>query len=218
MTNPGKGMVSYNPKGVCMRMWRVGAFCVSVMFLLVSVAGAQSAPKSPAGGVFADLTLVSSQVDSGAAGQARIGSRGYGGLLGFGVHLKGIVVAGASGEYQYVKDKDPFGNDTTGGYKTSSTGLYDFSIFGGLRTPFLGKTSGIRLGVNAGRSWFGGRRSIGNCIDCDEEGLNVGGGTYFEPLILIGKRQGLNFSASYRIYGKDSDVRNMFTVGLTVWR
>jgi len=199
-----------------MRM-RVGVFCVIAVFLSVAVAGAQPARKSSAG-FFADLTLVTSQIESGAADQARIGSRGIGGLMGFGVHLKDVVVIGASGEYQYVKDNDPFGNDTTGGYMTSSTGLYDFSFYGGLRTPFLGNATGARLGVNVGRSWFGGRRSIGNCIDCDEESLNVGGGMYYEPLIIIGKRHGMNFSASYRIYGKDSDVRNMLTVGLTVWR
>lgn len=200
------------------RALMVVTLAVAVLGLVAPVS-AQPASKVNSVGWFGDFGLVSSQVDSTTADEARIGSRGIGLMMGFGMHIKGIVVGGVQLEGQWVSDKDQFTNATTGGTKKSGTSIYDLSVFGGLRTPFLGDKdkAGVRLGVNYGKSWFGGRRGIGNCINCDEEGLNIGGGSYYEPIVIIGKRN-VGCSVSYRVYGKESDVRNMFIISVAALR
>ncbi len=166
-------------------------------------------------GWFGNFAFVSSGVDPGAAKREGIGARGFGFLFDGGAHLQEMIVVGGELGFQFVSDKASFGNSTTGGYKTSTTGIWDLAGYVGVRAPSAAVGSqGWRVtgGVNVGVGIAGGRRSIDNCIDCDEETLHLDGGVYFEPIVTFFKRGRTSCGVSYRVYREPSDVRNMFVV------
>jgi hypothetical protein len=202
----------------------LAAFCSPIVVAAVPDDPAPQAPARPAGAsatgiplrtFFADFAFASAGVELAQAQATGIGTRGYGILFGGGVWVKDVVVGGVAASFHFISDKAPFGQSTTGGYKTSTTGIYDVAVYGGARIPsFKVGTNAWRLtaGVNAGLSFFNGRRSISNCVDCDEETLDINGGPYFEPIVTVFRRRGMEISGSYRIYQKKSDVRNMLVI------
>ena len=194
----------------------VRSLAMALVVLGMGAAAAAQAPEDERkNGWFMNGALISSGVVSGTANREGIGSRGFGFLAGGGAHIQEMIVAGAEVGFQFVHDKASFGQSTTGGYRTSTTGIWDLAGFMGVRAPSAKVGSqGWRVtgGVNVGLSGVGGRRSIDNCIDCDSQGLEIGGGVYVEPVVMFFKRGHMTFGASYRVYRKSSDVRSTCVV------
>ena len=179
------------------------AWVVAVLLLATSPALAETS-------LFGDLGLLTGSVDSAVARREGIGTRGWGGNLGFGVRVSDIGRVGVEASAQYISDKNAFTQLTTGGTFRSTTTLYDISPYAGLRAP-LGN---VRAGANVGYSLIFGTRTIQDCINCFSEGLNVDGGLYVEPAVAFGRPDSLQFGASYRVY-LGGDAKNMIMLKVT---
>ena len=174
---------------------------------------------------FMDLSLITTSITSTTAEVQGMGARGWGLELGGGFFVKRFFLAGVQFMGQFAGDKKEFSNNTTGGTRSSSVGFFDVSLFAGLHSPgiALGEKWQLRLGVNLGKSWATGVRSIDNCSNCDREGLKIRGGVYYEPTVTFlvgtvgdGRDGGLFFSV--RSYGAESDMRSAVLVGFRMFR
>jgi len=170
-------------------------------------------------GGFMNIAFVSTSINPDTAYYEGMGERGYGLDLNFGVAAK-LFVAGIGGQGEWVKDRDQFSVDTTGGTFSSQCNIYGFTVFVGLRSPALnmGDTSALRVGANAGRLFMNGKRSTSTpgyttCIDCPSESLEIDGGVYIEPYIAI-ESGSKRFYIAYRKFGESSDAQSALLVGV----
>ena len=98
------------------------------------------------------------------------------------------------------------------------------SIFAGLHSPRItvGRNLGLKLGVNFGRSWAGGSRSISNCDGCNKEDFEIRGGMYYEPTLSISilkrldGRYTLGGFLSFRRHVPESELQSAVLVGCRV--
>ena len=183
-------------------MFKRGAIVCAVL-LSASVANAEIDP-------YGEFSLLTGSIDSAVARREGIGSRGWGGLAGFGLKFNKMAGVGAELTAQYVSDNESFTQLTNQGVYSSTTTLLDIAPYVALRAP-LG--DGFSAGANAGYSLVFGTRTIENCINCFSEDLNVDGGLFVEPVVYIGKADSLQFGASFRLY-MGGDMKNMIMLRL----
>jgi hypothetical protein len=192
---------------------------------LFAVLGASQAPAQSARartwGFVGSIDVITSQYEHGSSA-AGVGSRGWGLGLNAAATAGGILMGGVDVGFAGVGDDSSFTNSTTGGTKESSTSTYFASAYAGLKTPIFAlnaaRTRRAVLGATVGYSSWSGGRSIANCVNCDEEDVQIRGGTYVEPFVIIGGSNpnvlaGLRLG--YRAYvSPDATVKNVIFVGI----
>lgn len=174
-----------------MRNRLVSLFVATLMVMCaMSASAAEEHKRARVLGGFGDFGLVSTTIKKEVSNEQGLGSWGAGLMMGGGLNVGRVVIAGIQGEGEFTKDKDPFWNSTTGGNLKSTVMVFGLTCFAGVQTPGIKVSSGgtqMRLGVNYGKAWSGAKRSIGNCYNCDSESLRVRGGEYLEPNISFGR-------------------------------
>jgi len=127
--------------------------------------------------------------------------------LSFNPRLHRRILLGLDFAFEAFSDKEKFSQATTGGQRSSRVGMLYGSVAAGLVSPPLSR---FELALSVGSDWVAGKRSIENCVDCHSEDLDLHGGLFLEPLILmgLGGRQNVRVSLglSYRDYPGDSDL------------
>jgi hypothetical protein len=201
------------------------ALVAVVAVVLASPARAQQAIDSapPRWGLIGGLNGLTVQFGNPGGGAAGVGSRGWGLSFDFAATLQGILIGGADLGAAWVGDDSSFTQSTTGGQKKSSTAAFFASVYGGVRTPAfpLSEDKVMRsvVGVTFGASSWSGVRSIDSCVDCRSDKLDIDGGSYVEPFVLIGKRNTedrlVGLKVSYRAYqSKSATVNNVIFIGV----
>lgn len=150
-------------------------------------------------------------IEPGSASRSQVGDRSYGLQLDGGVLVKRHLYFGVDVGGQFLDDSAQFTQNTTGGRMKSTASVTYFSGMAGLRTgtaPVLP----LALGLNVGASATISRRSIDNCTDCQVDKLDIPGGAFVEPTLLLGRRS-LRLRVTDRVYLAGDGMRNMISVG-----
>jgi hypothetical protein len=156
--------------------------------------------------------------DQNTAESEGIRSEGFGFSLGmsglfFSNFLIGIEYGG-----DIPVDKKKFTNQTTLGELESGIYIHQFSLYTGFKSPGIALSedgeSQMFGNLYVGNMWaFLEGRSIGNCIDCDEEDIDISGGMYVEPEIYY-DYSGFGIGLGYR-YFFNSDYQGKITLKLS---
>ena len=195
--------------------------------LIASVAAAplqaQDPPVPPPGalGFFGSIDAVTAEFRPAVGSTTGVGSRGWGVGLEFAATLFGYLIGGADVGFASVADDSSFTQSTTGGQLESSVMMFYGSLYAGIkmRDFSLARSSRYRLtlGALAGRGGWSGSRSISSCVDCIVEDLPIEGGTFVEPFLIIGRREGNLFNGmriAVRSYqSTESGVDNVISIG-----
>lgn len=209
---------------------RTVATCLSAALLLAANgAAAQVQAEAPAqvpvraqtteyrGG----LNLMTSAIDPIAADSAGVGHRAYGLQIAGSLVTYRVLSLNAEGGMVMMTDEAAFTENTTQGEKTSGVAAVIGSVSAGLHTPpiSLGGSSPSTLsaGVNAGQTFLHVSRTISNCNDCRRESVNIGAGSFWEPVVTVGLPRGAVY-ARYRTYLGGSDFNDALTIGYSVGR
>ncbi len=156
--------------------------------------------------------------DQNTAESEGIRSEGFGFSLGFSLLFFKNFLIGLEYGGDIPVDKKKFTNQTTAGELESGIYINQFSLYTGLKSP------GVALSENSESQMFGNLyvgnmwaflegRSIGNCIDCDEEDIDINGGMFVEPEIYYAY-SGFGLGLSYR-YFFNSDYQGKITFKLS---
>lgn len=192
--------------------------CLAAALLVgATAASAQARPLETWGG----MDLFTSAVNPIAADSAGVGHRAYGLQLTASAVTYGILSLSAEGGMVIMSDEAAFTENTTRGEMTSGVTALIGTISAGLRTPSLAlegpSPATLSAGVNAGHTFLSVARSISNCSDCHSEDLNIGAGSFWEPMVTLGLPR-YSLYARYRTYMGGSDFRDALTIGFMVKR
>jgi len=157
-------------------------------------------------------TISTMAVDPASAARSEVGERAYGLQLDAGALIHQHLYLGIDVGGQFLDDHADFTQNTTGGRKKSNASVTYFSAIAGLRTG-MPRALPVALALNVGGSLTVSRRSIDECVDCQVDKLDIPGGAFVEPALLIG-RGTTRFRASDRIYGGGSGMRSVAAVGV----
>ena len=172
--------------------------------------GARALPAQKATPVFG-LSVGSLSIESASATRSQVGDRSYGLQLDAGVLVKRHLYFGVDLGGQFLRDQAQFTQNTTGGEKKSTANVTYFSGIAGARTGTLAVIP-ASLGVNVGASATMSRRSIDNCSDCQVDKLDIPGGAFVEPTLLLGRRNA-RLRVSDRVYLGGDGMRSVISVG-----
>lgn len=151
-------------------------------------------------------------IDPDAAAASQVGDRSFGMQFDGGVIINRWFFLGADFGGQFLDDKAQFEQNTTGGEKESTANVTYFSGVAGVRTG-MPRAVPVALALNVGMSGTMTRRSIDQCVDCRVDKLDIPGGAFVEPTLLIGRRKA-RFRASDRIYLDGKGMRSLISVGV----
>ena len=140
-----------------------------------------------------------------------MGDRSYGLQLDGGVLVKRHLYFGVDIGGQFLKDQAQFTQNTTGGQMKSSAVVTYLSAMAGARTGSLPVVP-LALGVNVGASTTISRRSIDNCSNCQVDKLDIPGGAFVEPTLLLGRRN-IRLRMSDRVYLAGDGMRSVISLG-----
>ncbi len=172
----------------------------------------------PTTGAMIYLGIPYSFYDLSTAKSEGIRSEGFGFSLGFsGLFFKYFLVGLEYGGDIPV-DKSKFTNQTTLGELESGIYIHQFSMVTGLKSPGLALSenneSQLFGTLLIGKMWaFLEGRSIGNCLSCDEEDIDINGGAFIEPEIYYASSS-VGIGLGYR-YFFNSDYRGKINVKLS---
>jgi hypothetical protein len=173
----------------------------------------------------AGMGLITSGLKKKTAYYQGIGARGYGVKVHGGIAFYEVLALGMDFGGEYVSDENSFAQDTTAGERTSTTSIQHLSLSAGLRVPAfsLGGNGARRLslGVDLGKAFYAGGRSISDCDDCAREDLELKGGTYYEPQLALffknsGGKKRMGIGVAYRRFASGSDVLNSLNIRWTM--
>jgi hypothetical protein len=174
----------------------------------------QVAPAAPPARQVAPVlgfTVGSLSIESASAARSHVGGRSYGLQLDGGVLVKRHLYFGVDIGGQFLDDSAQFTQNTTGGKMKSSASVTYFSGIVGARTGILPVVPAA-LGLNVGASATLSRRSIDNCTDCQVDKLDIPGGAFVEPTLLLGRRD-LRLRMSDRVYLTGDGMRSVVSLG-----
>jgi hypothetical protein len=157
------------------------------------------------------FTIGSMAIESASATRAQVGDRSYGLQFDVGMLVKRHFYLGADIGGQFLDDNAQFTQNTTGGEKKSTASVTYFSGMAGARTGTLPAIP-LSLALNVGASATMSRRSIDNCTDCQVDKLEIPGGAFVEPSLMLGRRS-LRFRVSDRVYLGGDGMRSVISVG-----
>ncbi|MBD0320257.1 MAG: hypothetical protein ICV87_07985 [Gemmatimonadetes bacterium] len=127
------------------------------------------------------------------------------------VNLEGGIVG--------MSDEAPFTQETNQGEKTSGVAAGMGSLSVGLRTPALSlggeRPVTLSAGVNAGHTLLDVTRTITNCSDCHGESVGVEAGSFWEPVVQVGRGRGA-VNARYRTYTGGSNFQDALILGFAI--
>lgn len=197
---------------------RLLATCLSAALLAAANgAAAQAGTIETRGG----MDLFTSAINPVAADSAGVGHRAYGLQLTASAITYRILSLSAEGGMVLMSDEAAFTQNTNQGEKTSGVAAVIGSVSAGLHTPpvSLGASSPSTLsaGVNAGHTFLHVSRTISSCNDCHREAVNIGAGSFWEPVVTVGLPSGAVY-ARYRTYLGGSDFNDAITIGYSVGR
>ncbi|HEU4732731.1 MAG TPA: hypothetical protein VFT22_32770 [Kofleriaceae bacterium] len=204
-------------------------------------------PSAPAAGTFMPRHPVRISLGFGlgatwlreqAAVQHHIGSlaANINGTLG--LTLYDLVTISGLGGGALPADHASFSQDVMplgGGDPTTQTShleVQNWSIAGGLRTPFLilrTRAVGVFAGAlfaDAGWSYIHGIRSIEHCINCRKEDLDLASGSFWRAGFDLASdtstprsriRASWGLSVAYQRYDGDAGLIQALTLGFTIW-
>ena len=182
-------------------------FFVGVALLAVGASALPAQQVTPVLG----LNVGSLSIESASAARSQVGDRSYGLQLDAGVLVKRHLYFGVDLGGQFLRDQAQFTQNTTGGEKKSTANVTYFSGIAGARTGTLAVIP-ASLGVNVGASATMSRRSIDNCSDCQVDKLDIPGGAFVEPTLLLGRRNA-RLRVSDRVYLGGDGMRSVISVG-----
>ena len=157
------------------------------------------------------FTVGSMAIESATAASSQVGDRSYGLQFDGGVLVKRHLYFGIDLGGQFLDDKAQFTQNTTGGEKKSTANVTYFSAMAGARTGIL-PVLPVAFGLNGGASATMSRRSIDNCSDCQVDKLDIPGGAFVEPTLLLGRRN-LRLRMSDRVYLNGDGMRSVISLG-----
>lgn len=194
--------------------------CAALLLLATQpLAAQQPAPASaPARNVVPtfSLTVGTLSMDSAAAVRSKVGDRSWGLELGAGVLVKRHFYFGVDLGGQFLDDSAQFTQSTTGGDMKSSAAITYLSAATGVRTGMMPRVP-LALAVNVGASKTIGRRSIDNCTDCRVDKLDMPGGAWVEPSLLVGLgRRSVRGRVTNRIFLGGDGMRSVISAGAEV--
>ena len=172
--------------------------------------GARALPAQQVTPVFG-LTVGSLSIESASAARSQVGDRSYGLQLDAGVIVKRHLYFGVDLGGQFLDDQAQFTQNTTGGEMKSTADVTYLSAMAGARTGIL-RVVPVALGLNLGASKTISRRSIDNCTDCQMDKLDIPGGTFVEPTLLLGRRN-IRLRMSDRVYLAGDGMRSVIAFG-----
>jgi hypothetical protein len=169
------------------------------------------------GGIFY-LGIPYSFFDQNTAESEGIRSESFGFTLGMSGLFYSHFLIGLEYGGDLPVDKRKFTNQTTVGELESAVYINQFSIYTGLKSPGLalseGSESQLFGNLYVGNMWaFSEARSISDCIDCDEEDIEINGGVYIEPEIYY-VFANLGLGVGYR-YFFNSDYQRKISLKLS---
>ena len=151
-------------------------------------------------------------IEPGAAARAEVGDRAYGLQFDAGVVVKRFLYLGADFGGQFLEDNAQFTENTTAGEKKSTANVTYLSAVAGFRTGSMPVVP-LALQLNLGFTGTMTRRSIDQCVDCSVDKLDIPGGAFAEPVLVIG-RQRARVRVSDRVYFAGDGMRNVVSVGV----
>ena len=172
--------------------------------------GAQALPAQQATPVFG-LTVGTLAIEPASATRSQVGDRSYGLQFDAGVLVKRHFYVGVDLGGQFLDDHAQFTQNTTGGEMKSTASVTYFSAMAGARTGMPAAVP-VALGLNLGASATMTRRSIDNCVDCQVDKLDIPGGAFVEPTLLLGRRN-VRLRVSDRVYLAGDGMRSVISVG-----
>jgi hypothetical protein len=116
--------------------------------------------------------------------------------------------------YAIFDDKKQFTEYTTGGERTSSVNMLHGSVAVGIYYPLIIFTHqygllanpSAGLSLHFGTGFYTGSRGISDCANCSKENINFLSGLFLEPALQVFLGRAFNFSFSYRVYEKYSEL------------
>ena len=157
------------------------------------------------------FSVGSLSIESASAARSQVGDRSYGLQLDGGVLVKRHLYFGIDIGGQFLDDSAQFTQNTTGGRMKSSASVTYLSAMAGARTG-VAPVLPLALGLNVGASATISRRSIDNCTDCQVDKLDIPGGAFVEPSLLLGRRS-LRLRVTDRVYLAGDGMRSVISVG-----
>lgn len=157
------------------------------------------------------FTIGSMSIDPASATSAQVGDRSYGLQFDIGMLVKRHLYLGADIGGQFLDDNAQFTQNTTGGKMKSTASVTYFSAMAGARTGTLPAVP-LSLALNLGASATMSRRSIDNCDDCHVDKLEIPGGAFVEPTLMLGRRS-LRLRVSDRVYLGGDGMRSVISLG-----
>ena len=174
----------------------------------------QAAPAAQASRQVAPIfgfSVGSLSIASASAARSQVGDRSYGLQVDGGVLVKRHLYLGIDVGGQFLDDSAQFTQNTTGGRMKSTASVTYFSAIAGLRTG-IAPVVPAALGLNVGASATISRRSIDNCTDCQVDKLDIPGGAFVEPTLLLGRRS-LRLRVTDRVYLAGDGMRSVMSFG-----
>jgi len=157
------------------------------------------------------FTVGSLSIESASATRSQVGDRSYGVQFDVGALVKRHLYFGVDLGGQFLDDHAQFTQTTTGGNKRSTANVTYLSAMAGARTGTFPVVP-VALGLNVGASKTMSRRSIDNCTDCQVDKLDIPGGAFVEPTLLLG-RGNMRLRMSDRVYVSGDGMRSVIALG-----
>ena len=151
-----------------------------------------------------------------AANIAAVHNQTVGLQLDAGYLFHHLFYVGADLAPQFLSDHAGFTQATTGGDKSSTASLIYFSAMAGPRTPAFPVIPGRWQGsfsLLGGVSATTGKRSIDNCVDCSESSIDIPGGAFVQPTLLVGG-EGARLRLAQRQYLTGDGIRFVSSLGV----
>jgi hypothetical protein len=161
------------------------------------------------------LTVNAMSIDAVTAGDQLVGGRSFGMQFDGGLVVKHMYLGVDFGP-QFLSDKASFTQNTTGGEMSSTAMLVYFSALAGPRTPSMQLIPGmapVAFGLYGGVSTTVSERSIDNCTDCRKESMDIPGGTFVQPVLLMGAGRA-RLRLSDRVFVGGKGIRSVMSVGV----
>lgn len=162
------------------------------------------------------LALTSMAIDPAAANAARVHNQTVGLQIDAGYVFAHLFYVGIDLGPQMLKDHASFTQATTAGDMTSTASEMYFSAIAGPRTPAFtvvpGRWSGV-LSLLGGVSATSGKRSIDKCVDCMTDNINIPGGAFAQPTLLVGG-DGARLRLAHRQYLTGNGIRFVSSLGV----
>jgi len=146
-----------------------------------------------------------------------VGTQSWGAQLDFGGVFKRYLYVAADIGPQHLDDHAEFTENTTGGVLKSSADIVYFSAMAGPRTAPLQLVPGlpaVAFGLYAGASATTGKRSIDNCSDCRADDIDIPGGAFVQPTLLLGRAGRARVRVSDRYFVTGEGMRSVISLGL----